>query len=108
MKWYVLNYSWNDKKIKPFNIFNSVRFCKALNKSLKNFVTMDKFKEELKSDLMYAFWSKREYEISVGDLCEGDICKYQKIDDYEQVLPNLDILAEYIIECHNTGISVDN
>ena len=108
MKWYVLNYSWNDKKIKPFNIFNSVRFCKALNKSLKNFVTMDKFKEELKSDLMYAFWSKREYEISVGDLCEGDNCKYQKIDVYEQVLPNLDILAEYIIECHNTGISVDN
>ena len=107
MKWYVLNYSWNDKMVKPFNIFHSVRFCKALNKSLKEFVTMDKFKEELKSDLMYAFWSKREYEISVGDLCEGDIAKYQKIDVYSQVLPNLDILAEYIIECHNSGITTE-
>ena len=93
--------------VKPFNIFHSVRFCKALNKSLKEFVTMDKFKEELKSDLMYAFWSKREYEISVGDLCEGDIAKYQKIDVYSQVLPNLDILAEYIIECHNSGITTE-
>lgn len=107
MKWYVLNYSWNDKKVKPFNIFNSVRFCKSLEQSLKEFVTFGDFKEELKKDLMYAFWSKREYEISVGDLCEGDLNKYQRFDVYEQVLPNLDILAEYIVDCYNDGVKIN-
>ena len=106
MKWYVLNYSWNDKTVKPFNIFSSSRFCKCLNKSLKGFITMDDFKEELRKDLMFAFWSKREYEISVGDLYEKDLDKYQRFDVYEQVLPNLDILAEYIVECHNKGIKI--
>ena len=104
MKWYVLNYDWNSKKVKPFNIFNSVRFSKCLQKSLEEFITMDDFKKDLQRNLMYSFWSKREYEISVGDLHENDMEKYQRFDIYDQVLPNLDILAEYIIECYNNGI----
>ena len=104
MKWYVLNYDWNRKKVYSFNIFDSCRFSQYVNELLDNFVTMDKFVEDLTREVKYCFWSKREYEISVGDAFDTNFDNYEKIDVSQQVLPNIDALAKYIIDKHNEQI----
>lgn len=101
MEWYVMLHEFNGKKIVPFNIFNSTKFSGGVEKLLKGFVTFDDFKEKLKSELMYAFWCKSEYEIAVGGLSSKYPDEFDKIDVYTQVLPNLDILAHYIIDFYN-------
>lgn len=100
MEWYVLNYNFNKKKVETFNIFRSVRFTKGVQELLDNFITFDDFVEKLKNEVKYSFWSKREYEISVGDaFCREE--ELEKLDISMQVLPNIKILAKYIIDFYN-------
>ena len=103
MKWYVLRHDFNSDKIEPFNIFNSVSFKKEVDKLIDEFITFDDFKEKLDKALKYSFMSKAEYEI----MCSGlfDRNKAYKIDIYDQVKDNLEILAEYIITEHNKKIA---
>lgn len=98
MKWYVLNYDFNAKKIVNYNIFNSSKLSDGVEKILKEYDGhFNKFVQELESLLKYCFWCKREYEISAGDLWEKDFNAYQRIDVYDQLISNIDILAEYIL-----------
>lgn len=105
LKWYVLNYDFNGKKVENFNIFRSVRFVEGVQVLLEHYITFEDFVEKLESELRYTFWSKREYEISVSDAFETDLNKYEKIDVYSQVKPNVRILAKYIIDNYNDGLS---
>lgn len=97
LKWYVLDYDFNSDAIIKFNIFNSSKFNDCVNELIKKYSNFTDFKEKLKKDLMYCFWSKSEYEIVVGGLFAKEDKDLFKIDVYEQVLPNLDILVDYII-----------
>ena len=101
MKWYVLRYNFNKGKIENFNIFDSSRFNECIVKLLKKYTSFEDFKENLDKDLMYCFWSKREYEIMCADLFEKDMENYEKISVYDQVKPNLDVLARYILGEYN-------
>lgn len=105
LKWYVLNYDFNKKEVENFNIFRSTRFIDGVQDLLKHYITFEDFVEKLENELRYAFWSKREYEISVSDAFEIDLNKYEKIDVYSQVKPNVRILAKYIIDNYNDGLS---
>lgn len=96
LKWYVLIHDFNKDEIKNFNIFDSGKFIRGINIALKDYDSYGKFKEDVRGALFYAFCSKAEYEI----ICKGLVSKEDnefKIDVYKQVLPNLDILARYII-----------
>lgn len=102
MKWYVLRHDINSSKIENFNIFDHWRFAEDIEKALKKYENFNTFKENVKKELMYYFWSKSEYEIMVGGLhTELDWENFKKIDIYNQVLPNLDILCKYIIDEYN-------
>lgn len=105
LEWYVLNYDFNGKKVENFNIFRSSRFVDGVEKLLDNYFTFEDFVEKLENELRYSFWSKREYEIFVGDAFEEDLNRYEKIDIYSQVKPNVRILAKYIIDNYNNGLS---
>lgn len=105
MEWYTLNYDFNAKKIYNYNIFNNAKFIRGVDELLSNFITFDDFLEKLEREVKYCFWSKREYEISVGDAFEEDINKYTKIDVAYQILPNIKALAKYIIEFHNENLN---
>ena len=101
LHWYVLNYDFNGKKVINFDIFSNWKFIEGVSEIFVQYLeTKDyiQFKEKLRQEIMYHFWSRREYEISVGDAFETNLDKYEKIDIYSQVLPNLDRLAEYIIK----------
>lgn len=99
MEWYVLNYDWNKKEVYNYNIFTSVKFNRGITEILgSNPKDFNEFVEKLDRELKYCFWSKREYEISVGDAFEEDVNKLTKIDVYSQVAPNVKQLAIYIME----------
>lgn len=108
MEWYVLNYNFNSKKIEPINIFNYGNFLKDIKEIYKEYIErkedIEFFENKINSELLYYFWSKREYEISVGDLFEKDLEKYEKIDVYYQVKMNFKVFIEYLLN----NISIDN
>lgn len=103
MKWYVLNYDFNGKKIELFNIFGSCRFSEGVEKLLKKYTTFEDFVKELDSLAMYCFWCKREYEIMCCDLFVNEPDKLEKIDVYFQLKNNIEVLAKYIILEYNKG-----
>ena len=78
LKWYVLNYDFNEKKVENFNIFRSARFVEGVQDLLEHYITFEDFVEKLESELRYAFW---------------------------KVKPNVRILAKYIIDNYNDGLS---
>ena len=107
MEWYVLNYDFNKKKVETFNIFRNAVFVKNVQELINNYLTFDDFVEKLKNEIKYNFWSRREYEISVGDA----FCKEEELEKWDianQVLPNIEILANYIINYHNQENDLKN
>ena len=103
MEWYVLNYDFNKRKVETFNIFRSITFTEGVQELLDNYVIFDDFVEKLKNEVKYSFWSKREYEISVGDA----FCKEEELEKWDvsmQILPNIKNLAEYIINSYNKEV----
>lgn len=121
-EYYVLNYDCNKKKVENFNIFRNCLVQehteKAVRKYLRNpknykYVVQykndflgkeeiavygfDALVKEIDSIIKWREWSKREYEISVGDAFETDINKLEKWDTYSQAHPNAEIIAYTVI-----------
>ena len=66
LEWNVYRHDINKKKIVKFNIFDHWRFEEDVKKDLKKYKSKEEFAEKLKSNLMYYFWSKCEYEVVVS------------------------------------------
>lgn len=101
-EWYVLNENTNrNREIVPYNIFNNVRVNERTNelcvKYKRDKMTFEDFTEELRRIIQWQEWSRCEYEIVVGSLF-GDDDSWQKIDCYTQALPNIKIIAKYVLE----------
>lgn len=97
MEWYVLLHDFNKNKVISYNIFNNSKLNEGLKELEESYISKENFISELDRLLRWCFWSKSEYEIMVGDLFEKDLDKYEKIDVYQQLKPNLNVLANYII-----------
>ena len=114
-KYCVANYDWNAQKIVPFNIFRNIHVQewseKAVRKYLrspKNFTYksfdgkeilhgFDAFVKELDGIIKWQEWSRREYEVSVGDAFEDDCEKLEKWDCYGQARINMEMIAREVI-----------
>ena len=111
-KFYVLNYDFNAHKVINFNIFQNYLLNDAVAteikkylRSPKNYKTsrnseisgFDALCEEIRGLIMWQEWSRREYEISVGDAFCEDLDRYEKWDCYAQCLPNVPIIARECI-----------
>lgn len=97
MKWNVYIYNINKHKIETFNIFDHYSFLKGIIKDLKKYKNKDEFAKQLRSELMYYFWSKAEWEIIVSPWVGGDREKDAvKIDVYDQVINNFEVFADYV------------
>lgn len=83
MKWYVIDYDFDTGEPYSYNIFESTRFKQEINKLLDEFITFDDFIEKL------------------NKLSEDCFTK----TTYNQVVLNLEILAEYIIREHNKKVT---
>ena len=101
-EFYVLNYDFNAKKVILFNIFQNINVyewtLKLTKKRARNRIGDEEFKEELLSIIHWQEWSRREYEISVGDAFETDINKFEKWDCYGQAEPNIEFIADMCLK----------
>lgn len=98
LEWYAMKYDFNQKEIKQFNVLNSCIIEDLLQEIKRRKVTSRQgVREALRVKLMSYYHYRREYEISVGDLDETDLTKYEKIDVYTQLIPNLDVVTDYVI-----------
>ena len=113
-EYYVLNYNPNTKKIEPFNIFRNCYVQEYTEKAIKKYLRSPKnYKyERYGEDTLYGFeglckeiektiqwqeWSRREYEISVGDAFEKDCDYLEKWDCYMQAKSNIPMIARECI-----------
>lgn len=125
MKWIVFYHDINAKTIKKLNIFNHYSFNRDVENDLKKYKDKDEFAQRLKSNLMYYFWSKAEYEVIITSWPphiktseldrlnaerEETLKKYnrepyclyvntdvaEKVDIYDQVMNNWDIFLDYV------------
>ena len=121
-EYYVLNYDCNKRKVENFNIFQNCLVQEYTEKAVKKYLRspknykyvvqhkndflgreeiviygFDALVKEIDSIIKWREWSKREYEISVGDAFETDINKLEKWDTYSQAHPNAEIIAYTVI-----------
>lgn len=96
MEWNVFYHNVNIQKIVPFNIFQHGRFRKDVEELLKDFDDKEDFAKQLKSELMYNFWCKSEYEVIISPWCGGRSTEDIKVDIYSQVMLNWEIFVDYV------------
>ena len=114
-EYYVLNYDCNAHKIVPFNIFRNILVQEETEKAVRKYLRspknftyksfdgkeilhgFDAFVRELDGIIKWQEWSRREFEISVGDAFEDDCEKLEKWDCYGQAKPNIEIIAREVI-----------
>lgn len=114
-EYYVLNYDCNAHKIIPFNIFRNIYVQEWTEKAVRKYVRspknftyksfdgkeilhgFDAFIKELDGIIKWQEWSRRQYEISVGDLFETDCEKLEKWDCYGQAHMNIEMIAREVI-----------
>lgn len=100
-EWYVFVSDFNTKKIEIFNVFHSHTFLKGCRKSFKKYKLpeqYDELVESIRSDAMYSFWSKCEYETVITELFGRDSFQAKKIDVYQQLMLNWEPFIEYTIK----------
>lgn len=112
-EFYVLNYDFNGKKVENFNIFNNISLNDAVEKEVRKYLRLSKkycyvgehsyiygfdgLCKAIKTLIMWQEWSRREYEISVGDAFEDDLSKFEKWDCYKQCVPNIPMITREVI-----------
>lgn len=96
LTWNVIYHDRNRHRITTFNIFNHYYFRADLKKDTKKCITKEEFAEKLRSALMYYFWSKYEWEITIGPWPSRDSTEPIKEDVYWQVMNNWDVFLEYV------------
>lgn len=96
MKWNVYFHNFNTNKIEEYNIFNHSSFRYEVKQLIKKYKDKDTFIEKLKSELMYYFWKKSEWEVIVSPwVGRKEPCNI-KIDVYDQVMLNWNVFADYV------------
>lgn len=96
LKWYVLYQNFNKEEIEFYNVLQG--WEERIRKARKKVKTKTEFKEWLKKEFMYYYWSRSEYEIVVGGLFSEYPKEFKKVDIWSQIEPNLDIITDYIIK----------
>lgn len=96
MCWYVYRDNWEKKKITKYNIFDHYSFNKDVCDDLKKCDKIESFADRLKSNLMYYYWSKCEWEIILSPWVGAKDGSEVKIDVYDQVMLNWDKFLNYV------------
>ena len=121
-EYYVLNYDCNVKKIVPFNIFCNCLLQEHTEKAVRKYLRspknykhivqyenkflgreeiavygFDALVKEIDSIIRWEEWSRREFEVSVGDAFETDCEKLEKWDCYGQAKPNMKMITYEVI-----------
>lgn len=96
LTWNVYYEDFNARKIKSFNIFsgNFLKDCQETYKKYKD--DKENFIRSIKSNLMYYYWSKCEWEILITTWIHPEEFESKKIDVYDQIVLNWNVFIEYV------------
>ena len=94
---YVIVYDVNRKTFIPYDVIPYLKKCyyEAADKP----ETPEEFKNFVKCQSMYQWWSRCEYEIILSDWPSQ--CQQKKIDVHYQVMTNLDAVTKVLMESIN-------
>lgn len=114
-EYYVLNYDCNAHKIVPFNIFRNILVQEETEKAVRKYLRspknftyksfdgkeilhgFDAFVRELNGIIKWQEWSRRQYEVSIGDAFTTDCEKLEKWDCYGQAHMNIEMIAHEVL-----------
>ena len=95
MEWYVYYHDSNARKIRPCNVFDHGDFRCDVEKLLKKKdIDRDAFSKELRSTMMYYFWSKCEYEVIIKEWV--GVPAQLHVDIFQQVEMNWNHFVDYL------------
>lgn len=98
LKYNVMRYDWNSKKVVPSNILGYIKIDDLVKRIRKGEInSRETLSSYIDKELRYYCWSRAECEIMITDLL-GDMSHAEKIDMYYQAKLNFDILVDYVIE----------
>lgn len=95
LQFYVLISGIGNKKVDMYNIFNNIVIYEDIVKMLKKNPSREELRKELDSVCMNQLWSRHEYEIEARQYASND--ELIRVDAYEQVKANLDVLVDYLM-----------
>ena len=98
----VITYEPNSKKFEPYDIIPYfVRTYNELKEKKYKKIpkTFEEFKEFVRSEGMYQFWGRCEYEIILVDWPCQKVEK--KIDIWNQIEMNLDLITDLVMKAIN-------
>lgn len=98
LEWNVYIEDWNNKTIIAHNVFNHYSFMEDCRKIAKKYKERDEFEHQIRSSLMYYYWSKCEWEIILSGWPATDNFDEKKIDVYDQVAMNWNHFIDYVWE----------
>ena len=114
-KFYAFYHHYSDDHISPYNVLSESLLKDMLKEVGKKYYNLDKNKYEildtrekfinkLKHELMYRYWSKCEWEF----VCSNWTCtKFeQKVDVWYQLEPNLEVIADLIINAYQIDFAL--
>lgn len=96
LKWNVLYYDFNSKKIRSYDVMNGIKDAVVKEIKAENIYNRTTLTLFLKKEFMYRYWSRTEYEILVSGL-NTEFSTAEKIDIYKQLEMNIDQIVDYII-----------
>ena len=114
-EYYVLNYDTNKNKVIPYNIFRNINVQECTEREIRKYLRstknytyksfdgkeilhgFDAFVKELDVIIKSEEWSRRQYEVSVGDAFEDNCEKLEKWDCYGQTHMNIEMIAREVI-----------
>ena len=115
IEYYVLNYDINKNKVIPYNIFRNINVQECTEREIRKYIRspknytyksfdgkeeiygFDALVNEIDSIIRWQEWSRREYEVSIGDAFETDCEKLEKWDCYGQAKPNMKMITYEVI-----------
>jgi len=90
----VIIFDFNSKKFESYNVIPYLVDC--YNNSKNKPKTFDEFKEFIRKQAMYQWWSRCQYEIIISDWPSSGI--EEKWDVYKQVMMNIDIVTNLVMK----------
>lgn len=99
LSWRVLHHDFNSNRIVYYDILDGTLFLKDVEQARRKHLDDDVlFLDEVRSLLMYYYWSKCEHEILVSGLFDKDGGSEAKIDAFGQVEANWDAFSQYLLQ----------
>ena len=92
----VINFNINSGEFEAYDVMPYLVECYQNEKKSKRPVKFDEFKEFVKSQSMYMYWARCEYEVILSDWPNQK--KYKKIDIHWQIMNNINIIINVLME----------